>query len=77
MEQAGAVPCTVESAVFEMTHQAGTPTFTGYVTSHPDVKLIVTDHGGLTATAQTYLSAAGKQPENFMKPDLLRKISRH
>jgi simple sugar transport system substrate-binding protein len=41
---------------------AGTPTFTGYVTSHPDVKLIVTDHGGLTATAQTYLSAAGKQP---------------
>lgn len=41
---------------------AGTPTFTGYVTSHPDVKLIVTDHGGLTATAQTYLSAAGKNP---------------
>jgi simple sugar transport system substrate-binding protein len=27
---------------------AGTPTFTGYVASHPDVKLIVTDHGGLT-----------------------------
>jgi simple sugar transport system substrate-binding protein len=41
---------------------AGTPTFTGYVVSHPDVKLIVTDHGGLTATAQTYLSSAGKQP---------------
>lgn len=41
---------------------AGTPTFTGYVASHPDVKLIVTDHGGLTATAQTYLSAAGKSP---------------
>lgn len=41
---------------------AGTPTFTGYVSSHPDVKLIVTDHGGLTATAETYLKAAGKQP---------------
>ncbi|MCL4396403.1 MAG: substrate-binding domain-containing protein, partial [Chloroflexi bacterium] len=41
---------------------AGTPTFAGYVTSHPDVKLVVTDHGGLTATAQTYLSAAGKKP---------------
>lgn len=41
---------------------AGTPTFTGYVASHPDVKLIVTDHGGLTATAQTYLAAAGKNP---------------
>jgi len=39
---------------------AGTPTITGYISSHPDVKLIVTDHGGLTATAQTYLTAAGK-----------------
>jgi simple sugar transport system substrate-binding protein len=41
---------------------AGTPTITGYIASHPDVKLIVTDHGGLTATAQTYLTAAGKNP---------------
>jgi simple sugar transport system substrate-binding protein len=41
---------------------AGTPTFAAYVSSHPDVKLVVTDHGGLTATAQTYLSAAGKKP---------------
>jgi simple sugar transport system substrate-binding protein len=41
---------------------AGTATFAGYVTSHPDVKLVVTDHGGLTATAETYLKAAGKNP---------------
>ena len=41
---------------------AGTATFTGYVSAHPDVKLIVIDHGGLTATAQTYLTAAGKKP---------------
>ena len=41
---------------------AGTPTFTAYVASHPDVKAIVTDHGGLTATAETYLKAANKQP---------------
>ncbi|MCX6027617.1 MAG: substrate-binding domain-containing protein [Chloroflexi bacterium] len=41
---------------------AGTPTFAAYVSSHPDVKLVVTDHGGLTATAQTYLTAAGKKP---------------
>jgi simple sugar transport system substrate-binding protein len=41
---------------------AGTATFTGYVSSHPDVKLVVTDHGGLTATAATYLQAAGKKP---------------
>jgi simple sugar transport system substrate-binding protein len=41
---------------------AGTPTFAGYVSAHPDVKLIITDHGGLTATAQTYLTTAGKKP---------------
>src|SRR5512142_1442999 len=40
---------------------AGTPTFAGYVSSHPDVKLVVTDHGGLTATAETYLKAANKK----------------
>ncbi|HUI69666.1 MAG TPA: substrate-binding domain-containing protein [Spirochaetia bacterium] len=41
---------------------AGVPTFAGYVSSHPDVKLVVTDHGGLTATAEKYLEAAGKKP---------------
>jgi simple sugar transport system substrate-binding protein len=39
---------------------AGAPTFSAYVSSHPDVKLVVTDHGGLTATAETYMKAAGK-----------------
>lgn len=45
---------------------AGTPTFTGYVSSHPDVKLVVTDHGGLTATMETYLKAAGKGPDDII-----------
>ncbi|PWH13097.1 MAG: hypothetical protein DDG58_14665 [Ardenticatenia bacterium] len=44
---------------------AGTPTFAGYVSSHPDVKLVVTDHGGLTATLETYLKAAGKGPDDI------------
>ncbi len=44
---------------------AGTPTFTGYVSANPDVKLIVTDHGGLTATQETYLKAAGKGPDDI------------
>jgi simple sugar transport system substrate-binding protein len=39
---------------------AGAPTFAGYASSHKDLKLLVTDHGGLTATAETYLKAAGK-----------------
>jgi simple sugar transport system substrate-binding protein len=40
----------------------GTPVFAGYVSNKPDVKLIVTDHGGLTATAETYMKAARKRP---------------
>jgi len=40
----------------------GTPVFTGYVSRNPDVKLIVTDHGGLTATAETYMRAVRKSP---------------
>lgn len=41
---------------------SGAPTFSGYVSSNPDVKLIVLDHGGLTASAETYMKAAGKNP---------------
>jgi len=44
---------------------AGTPTFTGYVSSHPDVKLVVTDHGGLTSALETYLTAAGKGKDDI------------
>ena len=44
---------------------AGTPTFTGYVSANPDVKLVVTDHGALTATLETYLKAAGKGPDDI------------
>jgi simple sugar transport system substrate-binding protein len=44
---------------------AGTPTFAGYVSAHPDVKLVVTDHGALTATLETYLKAAGKGPDDI------------
>jgi simple sugar transport system substrate-binding protein len=44
---------------------AGTPTFTGYVSSNPDVKLVCTDHGALTSTMETYLKAAGKGPDDI------------
>jgi len=44
---------------------AGTSTFVGYVSSHPDVKLVVTDHGALTATMETYLKAAGVGPDDI------------
>jgi simple sugar transport system substrate-binding protein len=41
---------------------AGVPTFTGIFSSNPDIKLMVTDHGNLTGTVQTFLEAAGKKP---------------
>jgi simple sugar transport system substrate-binding protein len=44
---------------------AGIPTFTGYVSANPDVKLVVTDHGALTSTMQAYLEAAGKGPDDI------------
>jgi simple sugar transport system substrate-binding protein len=40
----------------------GTPIVASYVATHPDVKLIITDHGALTATAGTYLRGANKKP---------------
>jgi simple sugar transport system substrate-binding protein len=44
---------------------AGIATFTGYISANPDVKLVVTDHGNLTASLQTLLEAAGKSPDDI------------
>jgi simple sugar transport system substrate-binding protein len=44
---------------------AGTPTFVGYVSANPDVKLIVTDHGAVTSSLETYLTTAGKGPDDI------------
>jgi simple sugar transport system substrate-binding protein len=41
---------------------AGIPTFTGIMSANPDIKLMVTDHGNLTGTVQSFLEAAGKKP---------------
>lgn len=43
----------------------GTPVITSYIASHPEVKLIVTDHGGLTSTLGTFFKAANKKPEEI------------
>lgn len=40
----------------------GVPTFTGYVTSHADVKAMFIDHGNLTSSIPTYMKAANLQP---------------
>jgi simple sugar transport system substrate-binding protein len=44
---------------------AGISVFVGYVSANPDVALIVTDHGALTATQQVYLESAGKGPDDI------------
>jgi len=44
----------------------GVPIFTGYVSANPDVKLVVTDHGSLTATLQTFCQAAGLGPDDVV-----------
>ena len=42
------------------TPPAGAPTFAGIMAKNKDIKAVVTDHGGLTATAATYMKAANK-----------------
>ncbi|MDK2896494.1 MAG: simple sugar transport system substrate-binding protein [Candidatus Atribacteria bacterium] len=44
----------------------GVPIFTGYVSANPDVKLVVTDHGALTATMGTFFKAAGLGPDDVV-----------
>ncbi len=43
---------------------AGVSTFVGLMSTNPDVKLVVTDHGALTATLETYLTSAGLGPDD-------------
>lgn len=41
----------------------GIPTFASFMAANPDVSIVVTDHGALTATLPSYLKAAGKAGE--------------
>ena len=40
--------------------------FAAAITAHPTVKLIVTDHGGMTSAAKTLLEAAGKTESDIV-----------
>jgi simple sugar transport system substrate-binding protein len=67
LEEAGLVVDNIEiDDAVNADPPSGAPTFAGYVSSNPDVKLIVLDHGGLTASAQTYMEAAGKNPGEIL-----------
>ena len=41
---------------------AGTATFVGLMKANPDIKLVVTDHGGLTSNVGVYAKAASLNP---------------
>jgi simple sugar transport system substrate-binding protein len=41
---------------------AGVPVFTGIMSAHPEIKMVITDHGDITGTIQTFLQAANKKP---------------
>jgi simple sugar transport system substrate-binding protein len=41
---------------------AGTAIFTGFISGHPNVKAVITDHGNLTAALPSMLASAGKKP---------------
>lgn len=43
----------------------GTPVMTGYVSSHPDCRLMIVDHGALTAQMGNFLRAAGMKPDQI------------
>ena len=49
---------------------AGVSTFTGYASSHPDLKAIFIDHGNLTSTIPTYMKAAGLEPGQHLRGGL-------
>jgi len=67
LEEAGLVVDYIEiSTEVNADAPLGVPIFTGYVSSHPDVKLVVTDHGSLTATMQTFFKAAGLGPDDVV-----------
>jgi len=43
---------------------SGVPVFTGIISANPEIKLVVTDHGNLTGTVQTFFEAAGLGPDD-------------
>jgi simple sugar transport system substrate-binding protein len=43
----------------------GISVIVGYLQANPDCKVVVTDHGNLTSTQQTYFEAAGLGPEDI------------
>lgn len=67
LEEAGVKVDYMEiSAAVDKDASNGIPVITGYLQSNPDCDLIVTDHGNLTASLQTYIEASGLGPDDII-----------
>ena len=66
LEHAGVIVDYLEiSPEIDKDPSLGTPVLTGYISSHPDCKLMVVDHGALTAQMENFLRAAGVKPDEI------------
>lgn len=63
LEQAGVVVDYIEiSPEIDKDSAMGTPVITGYISGHPDCKMILVDHGALTSQMENFLKVAGVKP---------------
>ncbi len=66
LEHAGVIVDYLEiSPEIDKDPSLGTPVLTGYISSHPDCKLMVVDHGALTAQMENFLRAADVKPDEI------------
>ncbi|MFW2365348.1 MAG: substrate-binding domain-containing protein, partial [Desulforhopalus sp.] len=68
LEKAGIVVDYIEiSPEVDKDSAMGTPIVTGYLSSHPDCKMVLIDHGALTSQMENFLRASGiKADEIFV-----------
>ncbi len=66
LEEAGIVVDYIEiSQEIDKDTAMGTPVITGYLSSHPDCKMMLIDHGALTSQTENFLRAAGVKPDEI------------
>ena len=66
LEEAGIVVDYIEiSPEVDKDSAVGTPIITGYLSSHPDCKMMLIDHGALTSQTENFLRAAGIKPDDI------------
>ncbi len=66
LEQAGVTVDYIEiSPEVDKDSAMGTPIVTGYLSSHPDCKMMLIDHGALTSQMENFLRAAGVKPDEI------------